>query len=75
MIDQDRLDRISALLDEKGYAAATIAELGDSVARAIAFCASFATERYEDSEADRVMYVFPDDTTLVITSGVEVTIG
>lgn len=75
MTDNNRLAQIGALLDEKGYASAILATLGDNTPYLIAACGTLASERYADPDRDLVMYVFPDETTLIVYGGTEAEIG
>ena len=67
----DPKKRIEEALD-KGYAAAILDELGADLERLIAYCDLFAVERWTSTDEDhgeRVLYVFPDATCIVVTNG------
>jgi hypothetical protein len=75
MTDNDRIAQIGALIDEKGYASAILATLGDNIPYLIAACGTLASERYTDSENDRVMYAFPDESCIIVYGGDHAEIG
>ena len=69
------IEQIGTLIDEQGFAAATLAVLGDDISKLVAYADLCASERYEDRENDRVMYIFPDETCIMVYSGEHAEIG
>lgn len=75
MTNNDRISLIEAILENKGYASAILATLGDRVPDLIAACDILASERHTDPDSDRVLYVFEDESCVLIYSGEHAEIG